>query len=169
MIPIYEPGRLAYHKKFVMRSGTSQKCAFCDTKKMKAQTCASFSFQYWTIVANLRPYMNGNLMIVPRRHVEDVDELTDEEQAEWFEAVREVKKTLRALFKTTSFNLSLNLGEFSGRSIRHLHWQIIPRIGRHQINAINIFTDIYAVSVSARELVNMIDSYRTKQKKKTHR
>lgn len=168
---VYEPRRLTYHKRAHGRgqNGIFIDCIFCTPQKIRTQVCTSFSFTYWSVVANLHPYMNGNLMLVSRRHTEELDDLTAEEQAEWFVAIKEVKKVLGTLFKTRSFNISINLGEYSGQSLRHLHWQIIPRTGRHQINSINIFSDIYVVSVSAQDLVRMVNEHIDKKQKAPHR
>lgn len=163
---IFEPTRHKYNKDRYSKSedGIFKDCPFCNRKSFQAQVCKSFSFKHWLVVANKFPYMNGNLMLVSKRHFEELEEMTREEGAEWHEAVIEVKKVLRALFATQSFNISINIGEFSGQSVRHIHWQIVPR-HRHQVNSVNIFADMFVISVSAPMLVRMVDEHNAKQKK----
>lgn len=157
---VLEPRRGEYRKKLKGDGALSEQCPFCNPKKISKQICRSFRFVHWTIIVNTNPYMDGNLMIVSRRHVEQLENLTAEEKSEWHLAVCETKKVLGELFKTTSFNVSINLGELSGGSIRHIHWQIIPRPRMIQHNSINIFADLFVITVAPEKLVKMIDARR---------
>jgi diadenosine tetraphosphate (Ap4A) HIT family hydrolase len=100
--------------------------------------------------------MDGNLMIISKRHVEDINGMNDLERTEFFEVLEKTKKKLSKIFETDDFNIGLNIGKKAGASIKHLHWQVIPR--REKIlNASNVFGDLYVITVSPRELKKMID------------
>jgi diadenosine tetraphosphate (Ap4A) HIT family hydrolase len=50
---------------------------------------------------------------------------------------------------------SLNEGKASGRSVSHLHWQIIPRWFKNP-NAVGVFADIHVVTMSPFELKEIL-------------
>lgn len=121
---VFEPSRSNYRKKITDKKDS---CLFCSKKIIKEQNCTKFSFKYWWVLANKHPYMNGNVMLVPKKHHETLETINQDEWGEFSEALLEVKKVLQKMFKTESFNIGINIGEESGASIAHLHWQIIPR------------------------------------------
>ncbi|MCW2961572.1 MAG: family hydrolase [Thermoleophilia bacterium] len=85
-------------------------------------------------VLNLYPYNPGHLMVVPYRHVANLEELTVEESAEGQAMLAEGIRASRRAFGGREgrgpggFNVGLNLGSAAGAGIPdHLHWQLVPR------------------------------------------
>lgn len=150
---VYEPSRLAYRKKIK----AVKKCQFCDSSNIKNQICKSLSGKYWRVVANKYPYMDGNLMIIPKRHFKNLEDMNESEQKEFFEILIKTKAKLSKIFETKDFNVGLNLGKRAGASIDHLHWQIIPRKDKI-INSSNIFADLHIITISPQKLKKIIDS-----------
>ncbi|MBI2644798.1 HIT domain-containing protein [Candidatus Uhrbacteria bacterium] len=151
--------RVLEKKRSVYNANISKKktCQFCDKKNMAEQICTSLTSHHWFVIASKYPYMDGNLIIISKRHVEDIDTLSSEERKEWFEILECTKQRLGKVFSTTSFNISINIGEYSARSIAHLHWQIIPRDRISNQNALNIFQDIHVISLDHKDVVRLID------------
>ncbi|PIQ29246.1 HIT family hydrolase [bacterium (Candidatus Blackallbacteria) CG17_big_fil_post_rev_8_21_14_2_50_48_46] len=83
--------------------------------------------QDFLISLNLYPYNPGHLMIVPLRHVEWPDELTDQEALHLHHLQKKCLKIIRQIYPAGGFNLGYNLGEIGGGSIAHLHMHIVPR------------------------------------------
>lgn len=150
---VFEKKRNAYNANI----SKEKVCQFCDQENIAEQICASLTSQYWFVIASKYPYMDGNLIVIPKRHVEDIDDLSLEEKNEWFAVMERTKQRLGKAFSTTSFNISINIGEYSARSIAHLHWQIIPRDRISSPNAINIFQDIHVISLGYKDLVRLVD------------
>ncbi len=76
------------------------------------------------------PYAPGHLLILPTRHVADLEELTDEEQSAIARLVRMSVRVLREASEPHGFNIGLNLGRAAGAGIpEHLHWHVVPRWG----------------------------------------
>jgi len=142
-------------KKYIKRKKT--KCDFCDLKVIKDQQIKKLEGEYWYVLASKYPYLDGNLMIVSKRHVPDTKDLTKDEKQEYFIILEKAKKILTKLFKTKSFNIGLNLGSESGASIPHLHWQIIPRV---KINpaVFNVINDLWFVTLDYKELIKKINN-----------
>jgi ATP adenylyltransferase len=76
---------------------------------------------------NLYPYNPGHLMIVPQRHIEFPDELTDEEALALHHLQKKCLGLIRQLYPAKGFNIGYNLGELGGGSIAHLHLHLVPR------------------------------------------
>lgn len=105
---------------------------------------------------NKYPYMDGNLMIITKEHIKNIEDLTREQWDEFYRILKNTKKKLGKIFKTEDFNIGLNIGKNSGNSLEHLHWQVIPRRFA-PLNSSNIFADLYVVTVSPWELKKMIE------------
>jgi len=149
---IYDSKRAKYRKSI----SKTKSCQFCDTGNIKNQQCQSLSGEFWIVMVNKYPYMDGNLMIIPKRHVCDIEKLNGNEKTEFFDVLEKTKKKLEEIFKTKDFNIGLNIGKLSGASIKHIHWQIIPRKAKIQ-NSTNIFADIEVITISPLELKKLID------------
>lgn len=155
---ILEPERGTYLKDVTKKT----ECIFCSPNEINGQICNSLGGEHWFVIANRYPYMNGNLVIISRRHIEDTSDLSNEEWNDWIYTIEATKKRLSEIFQTTSFNIAINLGEFSARSIAHIHWQIIPRTRIDNPNAFNIFSDLHVISVSPEKLVTLIETPKLK-------
>ena len=79
------------------------------------------------LMLNRFPYNPGHLLAIPFREVNDLDELSDEESADLFQAIRKGKRLLQAALKPDGVNVGFNLGSAAGGSIAHLHGHIVPR------------------------------------------
>jgi ATP adenylyltransferase len=79
-------------------------------------------------IMNRYPYQSGHLMVVPLRHTNDFESLSDAEAIEIHRLLKECMAALRGAYHPEGFNLGLNLGVSGGAGIReHLHWHIVPR------------------------------------------
>ena len=77
--------------------------------------------------ANLYPYNPGHILVYPVRHVEDVRELTAEEECALSALTRRLLDLLDAAYAPHGYNIGYNIGNAGGASISHLHLHIIPR------------------------------------------
>jgi ATP adenylyltransferase len=79
-------------------------------------------------VLNLHPYNPGHLMVVPYRHVAEIEDLTDAEAFELVQFTQRAVSTVRAVSQPHGFNVGLNLGGVAGGSLsEHLHQHVVPR------------------------------------------
>ncbi|WP_241248882.1 HIT domain-containing protein [Rhodococcus sp. X156] len=81
-------------------------------------------------VLNLYPYNPGHLMVLPYRHVAELEDLTDAESAELMALTRDAIRVVRQVSRPHGFNVGLNLGSVAGGSLAaHLHQHVVPRWG----------------------------------------
>ena len=80
------------------------------------------------VLLNRFPYANGHLLIAPCRHVSDISDLLQEENAALFDMMKESVAILRKHKKPDGFNIGLNLGTVAGAGCpEHLHFHVVPR------------------------------------------
>lgn len=79
-------------------------------------------------ILNAFPYTSGHLMVMPYRHVGELDELDDDEADELFAAARKAVSAVKQAYDPGGFNLGANLGRAGGAGIpSHLHLHVLPR------------------------------------------
>ena len=103
-------------------------CVFCgirdghEAEHVLARTDLAF------VVLNKFPYNPGHLVVVPSRHVGDIEALTAEENADLQSLLQRSVRALREGSEPQGFNIGLNLGRVGGAGIPdHLHWHVVPR------------------------------------------
>lgn len=80
------------------------------------------------VIMNLYPYNNGHLMIVPKRHLGSLEQITTEESHELMDEILLAEKVLHKIYSPQGFNVGANLGRAGGAGIEnHIHFHIVPR------------------------------------------
>lgn len=122
---MWAPWRMEY-----ILSPKPEGCIFCDKSRQRTdrdnlilargQTCF--------VIMNFYPYNNGHLMVVPYRHVSDLERLTAEERTEMMSLLTKSNDILKASMHPDGLNIGMNLGKVAGAGIDdHLHFHIVPR------------------------------------------
>jgi diadenosine tetraphosphate (Ap4A) HIT family hydrolase len=79
-------------------------------------------------ILNAFPYTSGHVLVMPYREVGEIEDLTAEEAAEMWGAVRDAVVALKTVYRPHGVNVGLNLGEAAGAGIpSHLHVHVLPR------------------------------------------
>lgn len=104
---------------FLCRAATTEDCAACLVVKRSANAL---------VVLNRYPYNNGHLLIAPRRHIAQIEELSHDEFEEITTLLLQAKKLMDCLMTPHGYNVGMNLGRASGAGLEaHLHLHIVPR------------------------------------------
>jgi diadenosine tetraphosphate (Ap4A) HIT family hydrolase len=98
-------------------------CPFCQLEEnriyLESELAVAFHDAY--------PISEGHTLVIPRRHVVSLFELTEEEQAEVWKLVSEVRAMLVTELHPDGFNVGLNDGTSAGQTVLHAHVHVIPR------------------------------------------
>jgi diadenosine tetraphosphate (Ap4A) HIT family hydrolase len=74
------------------------------------------------------PVTDGHLLIIPRRHVGDFFQMSEEERRDSEKLLLEMKnEILRNDPSVVGFNIGMNCGVAAGQTIQHGHIHLIPR------------------------------------------
>ena len=80
------------------------------------------------VVLNKFPYSPGHILVIPNRHVGDLEELDDDEGLDLQRLLRGSVKALREEYAPHGFNIGMNLVRVAGAGVPdHLHWHVVPR------------------------------------------
>ena len=97
-------------------------CVFCKLgRPLLAQSELSCSF------LDGFPVSEGHALVIPKRHVASIWDMTGSEYTDAFRLVRHVKDLLQDRFNPQGFNIGVNCGETAGQTVFHAHIHIIPR------------------------------------------
>lgn len=76
------------------------------------------------------PYNPGHLLVLPNRHVAELEDLTPEESVALGGLISRCVAVLKEAIEPHGFNVGLNLGRAAGAGIpEHIHWHVVPRWG----------------------------------------
>ncbi|MBN9793371.1 MULTISPECIES: HIT domain-containing protein [Pseudonocardia] len=131
---LWTPHRLAY-----IQGAGDTGCPFCriargdtlgDSTDPDADNLVVARGDEVFALLNLHPYNPGHLMVLPYRHVADLEDLTDSEAGELMAFTRQAVVTMKKVAAPHAFNVGLNLGHVAGGSLaEHLHQHVVPRWG----------------------------------------
>lgn len=125
---IWAPGRM----KWITGKKPYNGCLFCGIAKNNPKIPKKVIYRddSMMVLMNIFPYNIGHVQIVPLRHVEWLEELTEEESKDLFSIMKKTMILLKKALKPKGFNAGVNLGSSSGQSVKHLHFQIVPRYSK---------------------------------------
>jgi diadenosine tetraphosphate (Ap4A) HIT family hydrolase len=99
------------------------KCPFCavTASRIVAENEVAFA------IPDAFPIAEGHTLVIPKRHVASLFDLSDEEQAAVSRLVAHVRAKLMADMNADGFNVGVNDGKAAGQTVMHAHVHIIPR------------------------------------------
>ena len=99
-------------------------CLFCDIKKSGCAHENGLAYASY----DSYPVSEYHCLVIPKRHIYDYFDLTDEELLACNNLIKIIKNEITNKDKTVKgFNLGTNIGQVSGQSIYHCHFHLIPR------------------------------------------
>ena len=99
-------------------------CLFCNSKVSGIAHENDLAYASY----DSYPVSNHHCLIIPKRHVIDYFELTNEELIACNDLIKLIKiETLNKDKTVKAFNIGSNAGKIAGQSIMHCHIHIIPR------------------------------------------
>lgn len=108
----------------VWQTAGNMKCVFCDLREKYVITEKNGV----VLTVALYPYVDGHLLIIPKRHIESMGELSRKEEGVVFELARTGTKLLKKKYgvENSWFLIREGDGIKVGKTVRHLHFHLIP-------------------------------------------
>lgn len=133
----------------------ASECVFCAIGKSDSENDEEnlilHRAEHSYVVLNRFPYINGHLMVVPFRHVNDLYSLKKEERAEIMDLLVTAESALREGMNCQGMNGGWNIGSAGGAGIPgHLHLHVLPRWNGDT----NFMTTVGSVRVVSQSLEN---------------
>ena len=99
-------------------------CLFCNIKESGCAHENELAYASY----DTYPVSEYHCLVIPKRHVKDFFDLTNEELLACNDLIKTVKNDIVYKDKNVAgFNLGTNIGKVSGQSINHCHFHLIPR------------------------------------------
>jgi ATP adenylyltransferase len=142
METIFAPWRMDY-----IKGEKPDGCVFCKCS-IRCDDYILFEGKTAYVMMNRYPYVNGHLMIIPQRHIGQIEDLTQEERKEMFDLVETSVKVMKEAMNPGGFNIGANIGKAAGAGIEeHFHIHVIPRwVG--DTNFMSVVTDVRVIPES---------------------
>ena len=140
MSHIWAPWRMEYIEKADMNGD----CIFCSARDDNEddERYVLYRGARCFIILNRYPYTSGHLMVVPYRHLSEIEDLSAEEMSELMSLTRKSIAALKSAYSPQGFNIGINIGGVAGAGIKdHIHHHIVPRWGG-DTNFMSVVSDV---------------------------
>lgn len=143
------PGRMEY-----IKGEKPDGCVFCK-ESSREKDLVLYEGTSCYIIMNKYPYTSGHLLVIPFRHVCDMEETNAEERVEMVELTALCVEILKEAFAPEGFNIGMNIGKVAGAGVDcHLHVHVVPR----WLGDTNFSTVLGEVRVIPEDLVTTRDT-----------
>jgi diadenosine tetraphosphate (Ap4A) HIT family hydrolase len=105
-------------------SDPNNPCLFCNSKSSGIAHENNLAYASY----DTYPVSEQHCLIIPKRHVVDYFDLSDDEVIACNELIKIIRKEVLIKDKSVkAFNVGTNAGKLAGQSIMHCHIHLIPR------------------------------------------
>lgn len=125
LTPLFRPQRSRY-----VKGQKKLNCVFCLSTPAKPnfKNLCVFETVYSRVLLNKYPYNSGHILIIPKRHTGDLQQLNPEEYLDLMQLLKLSDLVLKKVYQPAGINWGLNQGAAAGAGIPdHLHFHMIPR------------------------------------------
>jgi diadenosine tetraphosphate (Ap4A) HIT family hydrolase len=79
------------------------------------------------VVLDAYPVSPGHSLVISRRHVADVFELTEVEIGDMLRLIQSTRERIDRSHHPAGYNIGVNIGIVAGQTVMHVHIHVIPR------------------------------------------
>jgi ATP adenylyltransferase len=139
MKTMWAPWRMEY-----ILSEKAEQCIFCEALTQKGDLTL-YKGNTTMVMMNKFPYINGHLLVSPKKHLPTLDLLDKDQMGDLLMTVEKSIDILKEVMNPDGFNVGLNLGRVAGAGVEeHLHFHIVPRWSG-DTNALTVFADVRVI------------------------
>lgn len=124
---LFRPERLQYVKK---KKSVSGDCVFCAIREQGVglESLMVHEEKHSMVLLNKFPYNPGHCLILPKRHISELTQLSLEEAQEFILLLQKATGILSESYQPSALNIGMNQGADAGAGIpQHLHFHVVPR------------------------------------------
>lgn len=103
-----------------------ENCIFCKIVKGEIPSKKVYENEYVCAFYDVNPVTPVHILIVPKIHIENVNDLNEENinyVSEIFKAIQEVVRICNV--KTSGYRIVNNNGDDAGQTVKHLHFHLL--------------------------------------------
>jgi ATP adenylyltransferase len=120
-----------WRSEYVTNGANSDECVFCRilaSDESGETTYIVRRDRFCAVILNAYPYTSGHLMVMPVRHVADLEELDGDEATGLWRELADAVRALKTAYSPDGLNVGANLGRSAGAGVPgHFHMHCVPR------------------------------------------
>jgi|Deesub1362B_J571_1020462.scaffolds.fasta_scaffold00034_84 histidine triad (HIT) family protein len=102
-------------------------CVFCKIIAGEENCFKIYEDENAIAFLDKNPMVEGHTLVVPKRHIERLEKLSEEGAIFVFRAIKKVIEILVTKLEAEGYNVVVNVGRVAGQEISHLHFHVFPR------------------------------------------
>lgn len=104
-----------------------KQCIFCKIINKEIPGHILFENEYVLAFLDISQTTKGHTLVIPKKHVEDVFSMTEEDMAHVFSVVPKIANALKTTFNADGMTIVNNNKPVAGQTVFHYHVHLIPR------------------------------------------
>ncbi len=154
----YSPFRKEYDKVNRPENRSSRPCVFCNQEKMSQDMLRNHhnipvENEHYFWIVNWYPRAEAHTMLIPKRHIINIQDETDEEVLARNLLLKQITTILQNTFSDTGIEVFFQTGKGSLSSVEHLHWHIIPTLPQHSLPGLEKFGYFYTTEPDTKKII----------------
>ncbi len=105
----------------------NENCIFCKINKGEIPSFTLYEDEKFKVFMDISPATKGHVVIIPRKHIENIFEMDDETASEVLIVAKKIAKAMKEELKCEGLNILQNNGAVAGQTVFHFHIHLIPR------------------------------------------
>jgi len=102
-------------------------CLFCAIMDGELPSYKLYEDEYFYVMLDRFPKCLGHALILPKRHVAHIFDLSEEESRRLFPLTQKIAEAMKEQLDFSGLNLLQNNGAAAGQEVNHFHLHLIPR------------------------------------------
>ena len=99
-------------------------CIFCKILKGEIPSKKLYEDDKVIVIMDVNPKVDGHSLIIPKEHVVDFMEVSDELLTHIYKVAREMSNKLMTKLDANAITLGINYGD--SQMVKHLHMHLLP-------------------------------------------
>ena len=110
-----------------------EECVFCRIAKGELPCYKLYESELVLAFLDINPITRGHALVVPKRHVEKLSQLSGEEVKEVFSTAAKLAEAAVSALGAKGVNFWVNQGSVAGQVVKHFHAHVVPRYAEEEI------------------------------------
>ena len=102
-------------------------CIFCKIAAGEVPSFKVYEDDKTLAFLDIAPVNKGHTLIIPKKHFENMEDISEEELAHLMIAVKKVGAAIKSTLGVAGYNIIENNDPVAGQIIPHIHFHIVPR------------------------------------------
>jgi ATP adenylyltransferase len=167
MESLHAPWRMEYIRS-LEKNRDNAPCFLCQAAAAEEPNFRSLNILWKTnlsiVMLNLFPYTNGHLLVAPKDHEPEFDNLSAEQATDLQIQTIQAVQLLKRAMSPQGFNIGINIGRCAGAGLpSHVHQHIVPRWAG-DTNFISVVGNVRVIPEAVAKVYDQLRETREKMK-----